>query len=378
MIEPKTPTARLALDTFMQRPVKGIPSTVLNIMEHAHIERIAGYPPGSYAKDPRKVYLAMQHAIGTCAIEQYIPDNPLSMGDCGFEGGAEAPTHGIEEIRRDGMLIDSPEAVVEHLERFEFPRLRARAANYDEEARTREILAEEKAVQEELGPTILKTGYGHFGFPGFGYNEYGYEHYFAAYALYPEVIARKFKLQADMYLRSNRAAARAYETGLLPPISMLDFDIADSRWTLVDVRSLDRIWFPEFARCLEPALKAGIRLIWHSDGNLMQMVPRLIEVGVKGFQGFQYECGMDYPAICSMKAKDGEPLIIQAGVSVTRALPYGSPQDVRDQMKWLVENGPRVGLLIGESSSMTPGVPWENLATMIEGLRYYRTHGRGD
>ena len=108
----------------------------------------------------------------------------------------------------------------------------------------------------------------------------------------------------------------------------------------------------------------------------MEMVPRLIEAGVKGFQGFQYECGMDYEKICRMKTNDGESLIIIAGVSVTRTLPLGRPEDVKRELAWLVENGPRTGLSLAGTSSVTPGVPWENIRTFIEGLKYYRTHGR--
>jgi len=124
-------------------------------------------------------------------------------------------------------------------------------------------------------------------------------------------------------------------------------------------------------------LKAGIRLLWHCDGNLMKMVPRLIEAGIGGFQGFQYEDGMDYIKICGMKTRDGAPLMIWAGVSVTRTLPWGTSDDVTKEMKWLVDNGPRVGLVLGGSSSMAPGVPLANIRAMIAGRTYYRTHGRG-
>jgi uroporphyrinogen decarboxylase len=127
---------------------------------------------------------------------------------------------------------------------------------------------------------------------------------------------------------------------------------------------------------MEPVFKSGVRVVWHCDGNLMQMVPRLIDVGIKGFQGFQYEDGMDYVKICKMKAKDGTPLIIEGGVSVTRTLPFGTPEDVRREMQFLVENGPETGLFLSTSSSVTPGVPWENIEMMIEGFRYYRQHGR--
>jgi uroporphyrinogen decarboxylase len=145
---------------------------------------------------------------------------------------------------------------------------------------------------------------------------------------------------------------------------------------LVDPETLDRIWFPHFTRALEPMIKTGVRLIWHCDGNLMDMVPRLLDVGLAGFQGFQYEDGMDYEKICRMKTRDGDDLTIVGGVSVTRTLPFGKPSDVKREIDWLVEYGPPVGLFLGPSSSVAPGTPWDNIAAMVEGFAFYRTHGR--
>jgi len=367
-----TPTAQLALDTLLRKPTKGIATWQMHPMQHSHIERLAGAAPGEYRKSPEAVYLAMLRAAGACALDQYIPDNPLSMGDCGYEGAAHTATAGAESIVCDTIVVDSPEAVVQHLESVEFPRLRKAAAEVNEDARVKQILDGEAAIQAKLGPTILKTGYGFIGFPGFAYGTYGYVNYFSAFALYPDVMEKHFSLQADLWLRLNRAAARAYAEGNLPPLYRLDHDMADSRGTLVNIKELDRIWFPHFARCLEPMLKTDVSMIWHCDGNLMQMVPRLLDVGLAGFQGFQYEDGMDYEKICKMKTRDGRSLIIKAGVSVTRTLPYGTPDDVRRQLAWLVENGPKTGLFLGCSSSIAPGVPWENMEALVEGLRYFR------
>jgi len=102
----------------------------------------------------------------------------------------------------------------------------------------------------------------------------------------------------------------------------------------------------------------------------------LIEAGIGGFQGFQYECGMDYEQLCRMCTRDGAPLMIWAGVSVTRTLPYGTPEDVRRELAWLVEHGPKAGLFLGASSSITPGVPWENLDALLAGLAHFQTPGR--
>ena len=77
-----------------------------------------------------------------------------------------------------------------------------------------------------------------------------------------------------------------------------------------------------------------------------------------------------------MKTKAGQDLLIVAGVSVTQTLPNGTPADVKEELEWLVAKGPKTGLFLGASSSITPGVPWDNLKTLVDGLNYYRTHGR--
>lgn len=370
-------TAQLALDTIFGTPLKGIPSWLIHPMEHRIIDRLAEVPEGTYRMEPEKTYLRMQRNIGTCLLDQYIPDNPLTMGGAGYDDNTErSATTGAKEIVMDGIRIDSPEAVVEHLEKFVFPELQKAVQDFDENTRIREIIDGERKIQELLGPTILKSGHGFVGFPTLAYGTYGYENYFMAYALYPEVIERHFSLQADLALLRNRAALRAYQEGNLPPLYRLDHDMADSRGTLVDINSLDKLWFPHVARCLEPLLKSDVKLIWHCDGNLSQMVSRLLDIGLDGFQGFQYEDKMDYEKICAMKTKNSEPLLIIAGVSVTRTLPKGTPEDVKTEIDWLVEKGPKRGLFLGCSSSMAPGVSWKNIQTMIEGFAYYREHGR--
>jgi uroporphyrinogen decarboxylase len=139
---------------------------------------------------------------------------------------------------------------------------------------------------------------------------------------------------------------------------------------------LEKIWFPYFEKCFRPLVNAGITVIWHCDGNITPMVPYLLECGIEGFQGFQYEDGINYAEICKMKPKSGKDLFIIAGVSVTRTLPFGTSKDVKKEIDFLVEYGPKTGLTLGLSSSMTPGVPWVNVKTLIEGLNYYRIHGR--
>jgi hypothetical protein len=372
--------ARLALDTIEMKPVTGIPTWLLNVMQWSLLEEFSGNEPGSYPQNPVRVYREFQEKCGVCFIDQWIPENPLSMKDQGYDRNTvRGATTGAGEVILDGMRISSPEDVVVHMERFLFPLMRQQRKDLEKnpDEHVRNLISGEISVQELLGMNILKGPYNGFCiFPGLRYSTYGYANYFMAYALYPDVMERCFALQADLGAAANRLAARAIVEGNLPRLLRLDHDMADSRGTLVNIRSLDTLWLPHFARAITPFLDAGIRLIWHCDGNLMAMVPRLLEAGLGGFQGFQYEDGMDYAKICRMKTRDGNGLLIIAGVSVTRTLPHGTAADVKKEIDRLVTDGPKQGLMLGCSSSMAPGVPAENLHTMIEGFEYYREHGR--
>lgn len=63
-------------------------------MEHATIEPFANAAPGDHARELEQVYLDFQRAIGTCMLDQWIPRNPLTMGDHGYEGEARGATTG--------------------------------------------------------------------------------------------------------------------------------------------------------------------------------------------------------------------------------------------------------------------------------------------
>jgi len=360
--------ARLALDTIRHVPTEGIPTGLVHIMEHGVIEHLAGVGVGEYAKDPHGVYMRMQKNIGVCMIDQYLADNPLSMDNRGYHGAAAPMSAAV----LDGIRIDSPESVVEHLERFAIPQYRGMIRDFDADAAERHAIHAERDCQRWFGPDILKTGYAHFTFPTLNYFRYGYEHYFAAFAMFPDVMGRFFAAQADYSELRNRAIANAFVEAGLPLYHRLDHDMADSRGLLTGVPALERDWLPCFERSIRPAVDAGFKLVWHCDGNLMGILPALIECGVNGFQGFQYEDGMDYVKICAMRDRHGGPLLIEAGVSVTRELPTGTPRDVKRHVDFLVEHGPKTGLFLQFSSSCVPGTPLANIETAIGAMRHYR------
>ena len=71
-------------------------------------------------------------------------DLPAIMGLDTFKTAADV------WLEKRGMLIDSPEAAVEHLERFVFPATLKQIAEFDEDRRVREIIEGERAIQANM------------------------------------------------------------------------------------------------------------------------------------------------------------------------------------------------------------------------------------
>lgn len=75
-----TTSARLALDAINRKGSRGIPTGLVDIMEHSIIERLAGAESGTYVNDPYGVYCRMLERIGVNMVDQFLADNPLTMG----------------------------------------------------------------------------------------------------------------------------------------------------------------------------------------------------------------------------------------------------------------------------------------------------------
>jgi hypothetical protein len=89
--------AQVAWDTINLRPTRGLSvgGFGINDMQWSHLAEISGNPPGSYEKEPVRVY----------------PENPLSMREHGYdEDAARGATTGAEEIVRDGIKIGNRSA----------------------------------------------------------------------------------------------------------------------------------------------------------------------------------------------------------------------------------------------------------------------------
>lgn len=194
------------------------------------------------------------------------------------------------------------------------------------------------------------------------YGQYGYEAYLMAIALYPESVAKLYWRSAIVARTRNMALAEIIRELDLPPVVFTGHDICNNPGPMCSIAFLREHYFPLERYALKPLLDSDIRVVRHCDGNVMPMLDECIEVGYSGFQGFQYECGIDPFDIAQRTNVTGKAMLFFAGLNVTHTLPHGTIDDVRDEIEYVIDfTGGGRGLFFFTSSSIMPEVPLENV-----------------
>ncbi len=192
--------------------------------------------------------------------------------------------------------------------------------------------------------------------------KYGYLPYLAAIGLYPDAVGQLYRESAIRARYRNEILVKLYGEYELVPILFTGCDVCNNAGPMSSPSFLREHYFPWVKYALLPFFEEGIRVIRHCDGNVMPLVDDFLDVGYSGFQGFQYECGVDPYEIAARNPNKDRPLLFMAGLNVTRTLPLGTIEDVRREIDYVLgfTDGGR-GLFFFTSSSIGPEVPLANV-----------------
>jgi len=131
-----------------------------------------------------------------------------------------------------------------------------------------------------------------------------------------------------------------------------------------------RLLKPQLARVIQAAREVNPTLpVWyHSDGDIRQIIPELIEVGVTVLNPVQPEC-MDPIQI---KKQYGDRLAFWGTIGTQSTMPFGSVDDVRACVRERIETvGYDGGLMLAPTHVLEPEVPWENIAAFFDAVKEF-------
>jgi uroporphyrinogen decarboxylase len=110
------------------------------------------------------------------------------------------------------------------------------------------------------------------------------------------------------------------------------------------------------------------RLFLHSCGRIDPVLPDLVDLGFHILHPVQPEC-MDFEAVYR---RYGRRIAVAATLSSQRILPFGSPGDVRREVRRLAGIAADRRCLLMPSNRLQPETPWENIAAFADEAKRLR------
>jgi len=110
------------------------------------------------------------------------------------------------------------------------------------------------------------------------------------------------------------------------------------------------------------------RIWYHSDGNIEDIIPHLLDAGVDILNPLQPEC-MNIDRVYD---RYGERVTFDGLMGTQSTMPFGTPDDVCARVKEIIDKyGQNGGLIISPTHVLEPEVPVENIDAFAEACREY-------
>lgn len=190
-----------------------------------------------------------------------------------------------------------------------------------------------------------------------------------SYAIYddPASIDRVLEVETETCRRFAKAAADFD----LSPMYLIGDDIAYKHKLMFSPEFLRRTFIKSLKTVAEPLKEAGVKVIFHSDGYVMDIIDDMIDVGIDGLHPIEPMAGMD---IGEVKKRWGKDLVLCGNVDCSQTLPLGTVEDVRNEVREVVRAAsPGGGHIIGSSSEIVPSTPVENIIAFYDACREFGT-----
>ena len=146
-------------------------------------------------------------------------------------------------------------------------------------------------------------------------------------------------------------------------------DIAYKDHLLVSPKAFRRFYAPKYKQLFEYIHKRGGKTMFHTDGDISELLPDYIDIGLDLLQGLEPVAGVD---IIELNEKYGDEISWNGNIDVSRLLWKGSPDEVRKECERVIKAvAPSNNLVFGPSTDIMAWHPIENITTLYETARAY-------
>lgn len=180
-------------------------------------------------------------------------------------------------------------------------------------------------------------------------------------ALQPEMVAYCLEKLFDLAYQNTLRIFEAIPGRV--DLCYIAEDMGGQRGLLFSPAHIRQFLFPGMQRMIELAHQAGAYVFHHNDGNIIRILPELVELGIDILNPIQWRAdGMDRQ---ELKRHFGHQIIFHGGVDNQYTLPFGTEEEVRqevlDNLHLLGQDG---GYILAPCHNIQPNTPVENILAM--------------
>lgn len=142
---------------------------------------------------------------------------------------------------------------------------------------------------------------------------------------------------------------------------LLGDDIAYRRSVTVRPAALRQSYFPYLTVLVDACQRAGLPVVFHSDGNLWEVLDDLLATGINGLQGLEPAAGM---SLAGVRAKAGPELCLWGNVDVGWLAQPRPAAAITQEISRLLAPLAGTPLILGTSGGLMAGLPGVNVEAM--------------
>lgn len=188
----------------------------------------------------------------------------------------------------------------------------------------------------------------------------GMENALTDFYLYPEAVHALFRRLTDFY---KRMIVRAHEKLHLDGIFTSD-DLGMQTGPFFSPEVFDTFFAPYYKEVIDLVHGLGMHFWLHVCGNVEPLMEKFLQLGVDVIHPIQKYC-MDERETAQ---RFGSRMTIWAGFDVQRTIPYGTAEDVRREVRYLIDAyARREGrFMLTFGNQITPDTPIESLEAVYD------------
>ena len=147
-------------------------------------------------------------------------------------------------------------------------------------------------------------------------------------------------------------------------------DFAGQRGMLISPEHWRRFLKPTYAKVYGLGKSYGLKVWVHECGTFRPVISDMIDMGMDVWETVQVHLPGNEPA--TLKREYGQHLAFYGAVSTQRTLPFGTPEDVRAEVRERIRVlGKGGGYICGSDHSIIADVPIENVLAMVDEARKF-------